>query len=306
MDPIGSLDGKPLIASLRSDADERVKFENNLSVKGMIPDKIIQNWKGPVDKITLSVEAKKILKDGFFEDGAKNNNIISKNEITVAQIKYDDIPIDPSSSEDEKMANSKYRDGIRDLLEKKSDFGRKTVDLVKNSLDIPDNFGFSVQGAATAVVNEIAKRNGIDKPQPSQFLIDSGWKDIFAESNASETGSITLNIPNSEKALTIAFDRSSTISPDHLSLIALGSQNNQNAALSKKIENSPLGGFKNLGREANATHYAVTDGEKGQNARVFASIQSMGMDEFASSSSLNLIKKLMAYFPEKSTGANSN
>ncbi|WP_448207555.1 hypothetical protein [Azospirillum sp. sgz302134] len=182
---------------------------------------------------------------------------------------------------------------------KQGEYRGKAMELLRQTLGLSDDQPFMLGGAANALLDEVASRNGLEKPEMPAALRESGMKDPFEEDAKAESGVIGIGMPGSGKEVQIAFDRraiSSLASGSKLLAVPLNAANDQTGPLIGAIKESSLGRFTDVrSKDQNgkgASLWAVTDGRTDPNARLFATIRSVGMDDTAADTASSVLKAL--------------
>lgn len=191
---------------------------------------------------------------------------------------------------------------MSDWASETSDYMGKAADAFRAAFGLSDSILITSVGAGTAMMDAVATSRGIAKPKLPSVLAEAGESEAgaTAEDRKADTGFIGLSItdrqdPRFGQKLDVAFNRSTRIAPESMTLVRFDDPRN-GGALAKLL--SPNGGD-------DASMFAVTDGGAGQNARVAAAIRSVGMDDFATSA-LAIVKAVGRYLPglaESGTGS---
>lgn len=187
---------------------------------------------------------------------------------------------------------------------KVSDYMRKRADLVRNTLNIPDNVSIMSGGVANTVFDKIAEAHGLTKPEMPQSLKDIGEKNILSDEDdrTAQAGVVGLSYTNVDdprfgQHMEIAFNRSASVPPEKQTLVALKGGQDASSSLLATIKSSPLGRYTDARQEDGASLFAITDGQTGPQAKVAASIRSVGMDDQVNRSALDLLKTIKRYLP---------
>ncbi|GAA4249143.1 hypothetical protein GBZ26_01135 [Azospirillum formosense] len=189
----------------------------------------------------------------------------------------------------------------RDYDLKQADYMREAMGMLRQTLNLPEDQPIFLGGAAHGLLDRLAAKNGLSKPELPDALRAAGAKDPFAEDADAETGVIGVGMPNSGKELQVVFDRlglagRSTKTDDPLRMISLTDGSDRSGALLGAIKGGSLGRLTDTRPDQGANLWAVTDGDRGPNARILASVRSVGMDDVATGMATNLLKGLKGLF----------
>lgn len=240
----------------------------------------------PVDTVVLSDQANRALSvdlsPAAFATGAPTN------PSTAAAVKDMD----------------KIIPAMQRYTEESSRYAEKLSGLVREKFGLPDNMSVTTGGAANAMMDSLAKENGLVKPEIPQILKDHGLlsDDTQEVDSQSQTGLFGLSVttvgdPDFGKRMDLAFDRSEAIPSDKQTLVALKSGDPATAGTLGRIKSGALGGATNMPSEPGSSLFAITDGKADDKATIAATIRSIGMDDRAQSSALSLLSTIKRYLP---------
>lgn len=196
--------------------------------------------------------------------------------------------------------NPNYMLARIDYMEKHGDYMEKAFGLLRQTLSLPEDRPFFLGGAGNALLDKIAQKNGLTKPKVPEILRAAGEKDPFEDDSDADAGVIGIGLPNSGKELQVVFSRHDLASisakaADSLKMVSLTDQNERSGPLLGTIKEGVLGRFTDTRPGQGANLWAVTDGG-GPNARVVASVRSVGMDDVAGEVATGLLKNLKELF----------
>ncbi|WP_114857786.1 hypothetical protein [Azospirillum brasilense] len=236
---------------------------------------------GTVDTVSLSPDAVRAMKAG----------VIS---FTVPKA-------DETSPKDPVAAGMDAVLARRDYDLKQADYMREAMGMLRQTLNLPEDQPIFLGGAAHGLLDKLAAKNGLSKPEMPDAMRAAGVKDPFAEDADAEAGVIGIGMPNSGKELQVAFDRlgltsRSKSTDDPLRMIALQDASDRGSPLLGAIKGGALGRLTDTRPGQGASLWAVTDGGEGPNARVLASVRSVGMDDTATDMAAGLLKGLKGLF----------
>ncbi|MBP2298220.1 hypothetical protein [Azospirillum picis] len=187
--------------------------------------------------------------------------------------------------------------------EEASRYMEKLSALARDKFGLGDNVSIMTSGAGNAMLDNLAKENGLEKPEIPEILKESGLLKDDSEADAqSRTGLLSLSVtaagdPDFGKRMDLAFDRQAKVPADKQTLVALTNGDPATAGTSNSIKNGVLAGLTDLGAGDGASLFAITDGGKDGKATVAASIRSVGMNDRVDSSALDLLKMIGNYLP---------
>lgn len=236
---------------------------------------------GTVDTVSLSPDAVRAMKAGVISFTAPKADETS--------------PKDPvAAGMDAVLARRDY-----DL--KQADYMRQAMGMLRQTLNLPEDQPIFLGGAAHGLLDKLAAKNGLSKPEIPDALRAAGVKDPFAEDADAEAGVIGIGMPNSGRELQVVFDRlgltsRSKTTDDPLRMIALKDGSDRGSPLLGAIKGGTLGRLTDTRPGQGASLWAVTDGGEGPNARVLASVRSVGMDDTATDMAAGLLKGLKGLF----------
>lgn len=236
---------------------------------------------GTVDTVSLSPDAVRAMKAGIISFAAP------KADETTAK--------DPVAARMETML------ARRDYDLKQADYMREAMGMLRQTLNLPEDQPIVLGGAAHGLLDKLAAKNGLSKPELPDALRVAGVKDPFAEDADAEAGLIGIGMPNSGKELQVVFDRlglasRSAETDDPLHMIALKDGNDHSGPLLSAANGGTLGRLTDTRPGQGASLWAVTGGGEGQNARVLASVRSVGMDDTATDMAAGLLNGLTELF----------
>lgn len=240
----------------------------------------------PVDTVVLSDQASRALSvdlsPAAFATGAPTN------PSTAAAVKDMD----------------KIIPAMQRYTEESSRYAEKLSGLVREKFGLPDNVSVTTGGAANAMMDSLAKENGLVKPEIPQILKDHGLlsDDTQEVDSQSQTGLFGLSVttvgdPDFGKRMDLAFDRSAAIPSDKQTLVALKSGDPATAGTLNRVKTGALGGLTDTASQDGAHLFAITDGAADGKAKVAASVRSVGMDDRVNSSALTLLATIKRYLP---------
>ncbi|WP_353858761.1 hypothetical protein [Azospirillum formosense] len=232
---------------------------------------------GTVDTVSLSPDALRAMKTGV---------------IAFAAPKADD-----TAAKDPVAAGMDAVMARRDHELKRADYMRQAMGMLRQALNLPEDQPVFLGGAANSLLDRLAAKNGLSKPEMPDALRAAGGQDPSEESANEEAGVIGIGMPNSGRELQVVFDR---LGVDALSggkdgslrMIALTEGNDRSGPLLGAIKGGALGRLTDTRPGQGARLWAVTDGDQGPNARVLASVRSVGMDDIATDLAAGLLKGL--------------
>jgi len=191
------------------------------------------------------------------------------------------------------------------FAEQESQYAEKLGALVREKFGLSDDVSLTTGGAANDMINQIAKEGGLKKPEIPEILKDHKAANELEENENTDARSGVLAIsytgvahPDFGKHMEIAFNRNSTIPSDKLKLVSLKDNGENTASLLSSIKSSALGRYTDLREENGANLFAITDGQSGPQAKVAASVRSVGMDDQVNRSALNILKTIKQYLPD--------
>ncbi|AWJ83509.1 hypothetical protein TSH58p_08200 [Azospirillum sp. TSH58] len=236
---------------------------------------------GAVDTVTLSREAVRAMKAGTIS-------------FTVPMA-------DGAAAKDPVAAGMDAVLARRDYDLKQADYMREAMGMLRQTLNLPEDQPIFLGGAAHGLLEKLAAKNGLSRPEMPDALRAAGVKDPFAEDAGAEAGVIGVGMPNSGKELQVVFDRlglagRSAKTDDPLRMIALKDGNDHGGPLLGAIKGGTLGRLTDTRPGQGASLWAVTDEGEGPNARVLASVRSVGMDGVATDLAAGLLKGLKGLF----------
>ncbi|OYD81627.1 hypothetical protein [Azospirillum brasilense] len=236
---------------------------------------------GTVDTVSLSPDAVRAMKAG----------VIS---FTVPKA-------DEAAAKDPVAAGVDAMLARRDYDLKQADYMRQAMGMLRQTLNLPEDQPIVLGGAAHGLLDKLAAKNGLSRPEMPDALRAAGVKDPFAEDAYAEAGMIGVGMPNSGKELQVAFDRlgltsRSATTNDPLRMIALTEGSDRSGPLLGAIKGGTLGRLTDTRPGQGASLWAVTDGGEGPNARVLASVRSVGMDDTATDMAAGLLNGLKGLF----------
>ncbi|WP_188263100.1 hypothetical protein [Azospirillum tabaci] len=236
---------------------------------------------GTVDTVSLSPDAVRAMKAG----------VIS---FTVPKA-------DEAAAKDPVAAGMDAMLARRDYDLKQADYMRQAMGMLRQTLNLPEDQPIVLGGAAHGLLDKLAAKNGLSRPEMPDALRAAGVKDPFAEDADAEAGVIGVGMPNSGKELQVAFDRLGLTSRpattnDPLRMIALTEGSDRSGPLLGAIKGGTLGRLTDTRPGQGASLWAVTDGGEGPNARVLASVRSVGMEDTATNMAAGLLKGLKGLF----------
>ncbi|CAO3418423.1 hypothetical protein [Azospirillum doebereinerae] len=229
------------------------------------------------DSVALSDDAKAMMEPS--KAAARGQFTLTTDELTTRVRGFDPRTFTPAYREAEQAYREQtraYDDERGTLLEEK--FG------VKVSL---------IGGAGFGVLDRLAAQHGIRKPDVPAAMLDAGWSDPFEQDKDSPAGVLGIGVPGTDRSVTIAFDRTVSIPPETpLTLAALTQAGADAGTLPGVVRTGALGKFTDWDLTAAKGVHAVTDGTKGPNAKVLATISSNAMDGETRSRALSLLSAL--------------
>jgi hypothetical protein len=179
---------------------------------------------------------------------------------------------------------------------KQADYMRKATDLLRQTLGLADDQPMMLGGGATALIDRVAERNGLEKPEMPAALRQAGMKAPFEDEAKADGGVIGIGMPGNGASLQIAFDRNALAFLDKPQMVALKPGNDRAGPLTGTIKEGPMGRYIDMRADKGTNLWAVTDGGTGPNARVLASVRSAGMDDNANTSALTLLASIKRLF----------
>ncbi|PGH54355.1 hypothetical protein CRT60_31660 [Azospirillum palustre] len=188
-------------------------------------------------------------------------------------------------------------------VEESSRYMEKLSALARSQFGLGDNVSITTSGAGTAMLDNLAKENGLQKPAIPDILKQSGLlKDDTEVDAQSRTGLFGMSVtaaddPDFGKRMDLVFDRGAKVPDGKLSLVALKDGNPATAGTMKAIGNGALSSLTDLGARDGASLFAITDGSDDGKATVAASIRSFGMDDRVNSSAISILKTIGHYLP---------
>lgn len=236
---------------------------------------------GAVDMVSLSPDAVRAMKAG----------VIS---FTVPKA-------DEAAAKDPVAARMETMLARRDYDLKQADYMREAMGMLRQTLNLPEDQPIFLGGAAHGLLDKLAAKNGLRKPEMPDALRAAGVKDPFAEDADAESGVIGVGIPNSGKEMQVVFDRLGLAgrfakTDDPLRMIALKDGSDHSGPLLGAIKEGTLGRLTDTRPDQGASLWAVTDRDGESNTRVLASVRSVGMDDVATDMATNLLKGLKGLF----------
>ncbi|MBK3801558.1 hypothetical protein GAY33_20460 [Azospirillum brasilense] len=236
---------------------------------------------GTVDTVSLSPDAVRAMKAGVISFTAPKADETSVKDPVAAGV-------------DAMLARRDY-----DL--KQADYMRQAMGMLRQTLNLPKDQPIFLGGAAHGLLDKLAAKNGLSKPEIPDALRAAGVKDPFAEDADAEAGVIGIGMPNSGRELQVVFDRlgltsRSKTTDDPLRMIALKDGSDRGSPLLGAIKGGTLGRLTDTRPGQGASLWAVTDGGEGPNAHVLASVRSVGMDDTATNMAAGLLKGLKGLF----------
>lgn len=189
----------------------------------------------------------------------------------------------------------------RDYDLKQADYMREAMGMLRQTLNLPEDQPIVLGGAAHGLLDKLAAKNGLSKPELPDALRAAGVKDPFAEDADAGAGVIGVGMPDSGKELQVVFERlglagRSAKTDNPLRMIALKDGSDHSGPLLGAIKGGTLGRLTDTRPDQGASLWAVTDGGEGPNARVLASVRSVGMDDTATDMAAGLLKGLKGLF----------
>ncbi len=221
--------------------------------------------------------------------------------MTTGVIAFNVPKADDSAAKDPVAARMETMLARRDYDLKQADYMREAMGMLRQTLNLPEDQPIVLGGAAHGLLDRLAAKNGLSRPEMPDALRSAGVKDPFEESAKEEAGVIGIGMPNSGKEMQVAFDR---LGLDALSgskntpvrMIALKDGDDRSGPLLGAIKGGALGRLTDTRPGQGASLWAVTDGAQGPNARVLASVRSVGMDDVATGMAAGLLKGLKGLF----------
>ncbi|WP_145679708.1 hypothetical protein [Azospirillum brasilense] len=217
--------------------------------------------------------------------------------MTTGAIAFNVPKADGTAAKDPVAARMETMLARRDYDLKQADYMREAMGMLRETLNLPEDQPIVLGGAAHGLLDKLAAKNGLSRPEMPDALRAAGMKDPFEESAEEEAGVIGIGMPNSGKEMQVAFDR---LGLDALSgrkdtpvrMIALKDGDDRSGPLLGAIKGGALGRLTDTRPGQGASLWAVTDGGQGPNARVLASVRSVGMDDTATDMAASLLKGL--------------
>ncbi|WP_395458440.1 hypothetical protein ACHMW5_31660 [Azospirillum melinis] len=240
---------------------------------------------GPVDTVFLSEQASRALRvdlsaEAFAAGPAANSGV-------AAAVKDMD----------------KIVPAMQRHAEESSRYMEKLSALARSKFGLGDNVSITTSGAGNAMLDNLAKENGLQKPAIPDILKQSGLlKDDTEVDAQSRTGLFGMSVtaagdPDFGKRMDLAFDRGAKVPDGKLSLVALKDGNPATAGTMNAVRNGALSSLTNLGAQDGASLFAITDGSEDGKATVAASIRSFGMDDRVNTSAISMLKTIGHYLP---------
>jgi len=232
------------------------------------------------DRVTLSDNAKALMNPS--KAAARGQFTLTTDERTTRIPGFDSRRFTPA-----------YQSAEKDYMERMRAYNTERAEFFEEKLGMKVGL---TGGAAFGVLDRLAARQGIHKPQVPDAMLEAGWTDPFEADKDSPTGVLGIGVPGTDRSLTIAFDRTASIpSKAKLSLVGLTQEGSDNGPLLGRIRTGALGKLTDWQGAAGTTVHAVTDGTKGPNAKVLATISSHGMDDEARRHALSLLTVLQKF-----------
>ncbi|MCG5240001.1 hypothetical protein MCW82_09510 [Azospirillum doebereinerae] len=226
------------------------------------------------DSVTLSDDAKALMEQA--KATARGQFTLTTGELETRIPGFDSRKFTPA-----------YKNAEQDYMERMRAYNTERETFFEEKLGMKVGL---IGGAAFGVLDRLAAHQGILKPPVPDALLEAGWSDPFEADKDSPTGVLGIGIPGTDRSLTITFDRTASIPPDaKLKLAGLTQDGSDNGPLLGRIRTGALGKLTNWDAAAGNTVHAVTDGTKGPNAKVLATISSHGMDDEARQHALSLL-----------------